>query len=73
MRDTCGEFSRSGWLITTEAAHITAWGQAFLNRQEAFRLHNFQVIVFRMVSEWQKVLFWAVCITNTDWRSSQHE
>ncbi len=26
MRDTCREFSRSGWLITTGAAHTPVWG-----------------------------------------------
>ena len=52
MTDTCGEFSRSGWLITTEAAHTPAWDQAFLNSRQAFRRHKCQVTEFRMITEW---------------------
>ena len=72
-RDTCGEFSRSEWLITTEAAHTPAWGQVFPNRRQAFRRPKFQVAVFGVVTGWQEDLFWAVCITNTDWRRWRHE
>jgi hypothetical protein len=41
MRDTCGEFSRTGWLITTRAARILPWGQVYLNRPKAFRCWKF--------------------------------
>ncbi len=36
--------------MTTEAAHTPAWGKVFLNSQEAFQLHKFQVTVFRVVT-----------------------
>ena len=52
MRDTYGEFSRNGWLITTRAARIPAWGQAYLTHQKAFRCRKFQVTEFRVVTEW---------------------
>jgi hypothetical protein len=53
MRDTCGEFSRTGWLITTRAARILPWGQAYLNHQKAFPsgAGNF-VTEFLVVTEW---------------------
>jgi hypothetical protein len=44
MRDTCEEFSRSGWFITTRAARTRAWGQGFLNPQEADRGRPFQAV-----------------------------
>ena len=52
MRDTYGEFSRNGWLITTRAARIPAWGQAYLTHQKAFRWWKFQVKEFRVGNEW---------------------
>ena len=47
--------------------------QAFLSPHEAFRRHTFQVTVFRVITELQEALFWAVCITNIDWRELQRE
>ncbi len=68
MRDTCGQSSRSGWLITTGAVRTPAGSRGFLNPEEAFQRHKFRVTAFRVVAEWEEGLFWAVRITNTGWR-----
>ena len=68
MSDTCVEFSRNGWLITTRAARIPGWGQAYLNHQKAFRFWKFQATEFRVANELSGVLSWVACITNIDWK-----
>jgi len=65
MRDTCGEFSRSGWLIITRAAPNRAWGRGFLNPQEACRADPFQATVLHVVTGWSEFPSWAVCIATT--------
>jgi len=73
MIGTCGEFSKNGWLITTRGARIPAWGQAYLNHQNAFRCSKFQVNEFRVANKWWGTLSWVVCITNIDWNQWRHE
>src|SRR5215469_3557891 len=73
MIGTCGEFSKTGRLITTRGARTPAWGQAYLNHRKAFRCWKFQVTEFRVVNKWQGTLSWAVCITNIDWKKWRHE
>jgi hypothetical protein len=43
------------------------------NRVLANDSWKFQVTEFRVVTEWQKVLSWAGCTTNIDWKKWRRE